>query len=177
MINISELRIGNFCIANIKSSDSSSAKETSELSALDKIRAQIRRNNNQTIYQIVSINKIDGIGVLDLSTQEVSEVQSEDIDPIRLSPNLLRSCGFKEKTFTSNDLFEKYLTIDGIVPIRISEYKEQTRFAVYVFDKNTSSNTFLCEISYLHQLQNLYFELTRNDLVVDLNFEKQPALN
>jgi len=177
MINISELRIGNFCFANKKSSDSSSAKESSKLSALDKIRAQIGRSRDQTIYQIVSINKVHGIEILDLPTQEVSAVQSEDVNPIQLNANLLRSCGFKERTFTSNELFEKYLTIDGVVPVRISEYKQQTHFAVYVFDKHTSSNTFLREINYLHQLQNLYFELTGNDLVVDLNFEKQSVLN
>ena len=172
MINIPELRIGNFCLASKKSSEISLINESNKLSALDKIRAHIS-GKDKTVYQVFSLNKSGSIEVLNLFTKEVVTVQAEEIYPIRLTSKILSDCGFKEKTFTSNDWVEKYLTIDENVPIRISEYRQQTCFAIYVFDKKTISNAFLREIRYLHQLQNLYFELTAHNLEVELNHEKE----
>ena len=175
MINIAQLRIGNFCYANKKSGESDFSNALGRLSALDKIRAQVRRRD-KIIYQVASINRTDTIELSNSFNEDILTIQTEEIYPIELNPDILHNCGFKEKTFTSKDWNEKYLTIEGDIPIRVSEFVQHSHYPIYVFDKQTQSNTFLRNINYLHQLQNLYFELTGRNLKVDISFMKESPI-
>lgn len=167
MINIIEFRIGNYCHIKRNIKESNMGAESSKFSALDKIRAAYNNNIDGTLYQIISINKNEQFEVSNPLNNEIQKCFSKEIHPVKLNPVLIRECGFKEKTLTPGDLTQKFLTLDEIVPIRISEYRDKTHFSIYVFDKHTNRNTYLRDISYLHQFQNLYFELTGK--VVEIN--------
>ena len=159
MIKIIELRVGNYCHVK-KNVESSGDVEGSKLSAIDKIRKYYNSNNSKPVCQILSIKGIGEIEVFNTLSSQDETYTFEEIYPVRLDSKIIRDCGFHEKTFTVEDLTSKFLTIDGVVPIRISEYREGTHFSVYVFDKHSQQNTYLRDVIYLHQLQNLYFALS-----------------
>ena len=168
MINVTELRIGNFFYQVKKQREFNSGDA---LSALDRIRSQVHGFDSEIIYRVTSINRSGEIEVI-VPNEETIKLQANELYPVSLTSELLRECGFRDKTLNSNDWNEKYLTIGGSIPIRISEYRAGTHFSIYVFDKNTNSNTFLRDLNYLHELQNIYFELTGQDLEIDLSSTK-----
>lgn len=82
----------------------------------------------------------------------------DETKPIELTEEILLKCGFKKEVFTLN---MSYSTVNP--------YFELTRrhFSVSkVYEKNV--RFWGNEIKYLHQLQNLYFALTNEELNVKL---------
>jgi hypothetical protein len=147
----------------------------SKISALDKIREVYTHYKGQIIYQIHSIIRDVGVEVISTISEEKFKFSFGEIHPIKITSEILYQCGFKEKTITTKDWKGKFLTMEGFVPIRISQYRANTHFSIYVFDKQTESNAFLRVLDYLHQLQNIYFELSGREMTVKLPFENNVA--
>jgi hypothetical protein len=175
MINVIEFRIGNYCHARKEVKTINLGGQLSKTSALDKIRAAVKDTREETIYQVASINRKHEIELSSPVNEDILKFLPEEIFPVKLTTSLLRECGFMEKTFNTKDLVEKYLTIEGFIPIRVSEYRERTHFSVYVFDKHTEANTFLRDLKYLHQLQNIYFELSGKALEINPSLSNESA--
>ena len=76
----------------------------------------------------------------------------EDFYPIPLTPEILEKCGFEKSSFTQ--WRDNYFTLTDI----------DTK---YLFCKSESIEV-IATIQYLHQLQNLYFALTGNELNINL---------
>lgn len=89
-----------------------------------------------------------------------------DFEPIPLTPEILEKCGFKKRRD------EEYLfSIDLDKHISIVVNKDNF-FPMLLQDAEFSGgelNVYSCNlINYLHQLQNLYFALTGQELEVNL---------
>lgn len=85
----------------------------------------------------------------------------EKLIPIPVTEELLLKCGFtKLKWITESNVFEH-----GDINCRLDENGLQ----VFGADFNN-----LKPLKYLHELQNLYFDLTERELQVHLNANKKP---
>lgn len=105
------------------------------------------------------------------------ETDGDIIEPIQLTPDILSKCGFEERL------------INGIIPhwfILCAPQRYRKQFELFFrFGSYTSTPPNVCDeqgwspyndsgdrhsfdIKYLHQLQNLYFALTGEDLDVKL---------
>ena len=71
------------------------------------------------------------------------------IKPILLSKKWLLFFGFKKEK-------EKYYLTETSFNVRKTQYN--------YFSLKLGLNTYICEIKYVHQLQNLYFDLTKKEL-------------
>lgn len=107
-------------------------------------------------YQWDGEGKFLQIGVEQLSKMLIGTTR---IKPIQLTEEILLKCGFKLYPSGSYciDLFDKdnYLAID---------IKYNKGF-IYI---NVDDTSLKIESKYLHQLQNLYFALTNNELNIEL---------
>jgi hypothetical protein len=77
-------------------------------------------------------------------------VKPESFNPIPLTPEILEKCGFEK------DIDDMYLETKHILFVSYNDDE-------FVHCKNTALDT-LVSIKYLHQLQNLYFALTGEEL-------------
>ena len=83
-----------------------------------------------------------------------------DLIPILLTEKILLQCGFyKENNYTSNDnVFVKEIRFPSFFTI----VEEEKGYKLCDADIYTN-------IIYLHELQNLYFALTKKELPIDIN--------
>ena len=90
-------------------------------------------------------------------------VMAENLKPIPLSPEIIEKCGF-EKHKNSNDYWTIWYLKNGwrIQQAHNSEVSASVRSGLFYY-----SDDFV-EVEYLHQLQNLYFALTGEELEVNL---------
>lgn len=80
--------------------------------------------------------------------------------PIPLTPEILKKCGFdKWKGFK---VFEYQLPNEERIVI------DQDEVALVGIDAPTDSQVFHCTAKYLHQLQNLFYTLTGEELEIEL---------
>jgi hypothetical protein len=84
-----------------------------------------------------------------------------DISPIPLTPELLEKCGFEKG---ANSI---YITEDEKWFIYFNEYR------IWLQTERQGDSEYICErmeikIQYLHQLQNLYFSLVGEELIINL---------
>ena len=86
----------------------------------------------------------------------INRFQLEDYEPIPLSPEILEKCGFNKKTYGGAGLFY----VNGLV--HISEYLNYLNCDPYGSVENSVS------VQYLHQLQNLFYVLTGQELEIKL---------
>lgn len=82
----------------------------------------------------------------------------EDIEPIELTPEILEKCGFKYETKDKNHFVK-----DQGKQLYVSIYLGDGDYQPQICDDGIMSIT-LQPILYLHQLQNLYFALTGEEL-------------
>lgn len=88
-------------------------------------------------------------------------MDANEFKPIKITEEILLKCGFERVGFGRIECFEFVGYRLGIWDIYSLEN------GVFSIAKNTSE-TILCDLKYLHQLQNLYFSLTGNELNVQL---------
>lgn len=106
--------------------------------------------------KVFTINEL-GLEVQDNSGW-IDYINSENLKPIEITEEILLKCGFKKidhhrfKIIPSE--FEFYYTISV----------HDNCFRIYVGDSIICANV----IFYLHQLQNLYFTLTNQELEINL---------
>jgi hypothetical protein len=86
------------------------------------------------------------------------------LEPIPLTPELLEKCGFVR----SQDEDENSLTlVNGRKTFKWVEGNDDDYFLIYQTDCGLDYNTAF-ELEHLHQLQNLYFALTGEELEINL---------
>ena len=100
-----------------------------------------------------------GIRAQNSNTDYNCKFRTGDIKPIQLTEDILLKCGFDE----IKDSDYKY---------RVFEIKDWGKIKLVNGILETAEYYFLdglnYEIKYLHQLQNLYFSLTNNELTITL---------
>lgn len=91
-------------------------------------------------------------------TADHNENEIEDIEPIPLKEDILLKCRFVKQNsmcFTLNDFFISYYSDDN----------NKVYLDRFIYNVLNFSNESEIEIKYLHQLQNLYFALTNQELI------------
>lgn len=83
----------------------------------------------------------------------------EDLQPIPLTEELLLKCGFNVECYEFQIKEQLLLTIEDFWIL----YNTRTNFYVVIF-----FNKAFKQIEYMHQLQNIYFDLTGKELEVKL---------
>lgn len=84
-----------------------------------------------------------------------------ELEPIELSEEILLKCGFDKEVVDYNGFSVINFKLNGWLPFLKEMKLQQCKwYKVY--------NVADCHISYLHQLQNLYFALTGKELKIEL---------
>lgn len=107
----------------------------------------INPRHNDKVLKIESIGDNESVNVF------FREYKLSEIEPIPLTEEILLKFGFKkEKTTYINDY---YIFINGVWNIK---FKREGYCSFITF------GCFLTDIKYVHELQNLYFALTKEEL-------------
>ncbi|MCE5225881.1 MAG: hypothetical protein LLG05_08460 [Porphyromonadaceae bacterium] len=110
----------------------------------------------------VKLIKSNQINIHQIDNKGFGTVLPEELQPIPLTPELLEKCGFK-----SNHPTYYYIPIeDNCLHVYYSNN------GLYGYNVKYM-HAYLGEIKYLHQLQNLYFALTGEELEIDLKTLQQ----
>jgi hypothetical protein len=116
--------------------------------------------------------------VVDFHTQEIKGDHIGDIDPIPLTPEWLERCGFVKLVHLGRN--EYSLWIDEVLTIEtlfiLNNRTEEIVVRIVTTNENDDENIPLgafvtyknVNCKYLHQLQNLYFALTGEELQIKL---------
>lgn len=101
--------------------------------------------------------------IVALSQIEIAGKIAIDISPIPLTPEILEKAGFENEMAEYNDfnIVSNFYNAECGINITLHDDGE------YCFEFGDQGN--MTVIQYLHQLQNLYFALTGQELTIDLN--------
>jgi hypothetical protein len=142
-LQASELRAGNIIQFDDGSADTV------------KVKYLFENENGWFVYW----NKIKG-----LSSFDQGDSLLVDFVPIPLTPEILEKAGFKDDIIRGEDCLILIIT-NGIAKCELIFFQQNTSGAVSLFHEREiiSGNAY-----YLHQLQNLYFALTGEELPLNL---------
>lgn len=117
---------------------------------------ELRLNNwvySLQIGEYVQISSIDSEFVTLKAHVMFDHVYADMIEPIPLTEEILLKCGFDKflKGIKCSDIYDTY---------RLGFFQIENHYGIYVFHG--------VEIKHLHQLQNLYFALTGEELKIEL---------
>jgi hypothetical protein len=99
---------------------------------------------------------IDGYAIQQID--EAGDVFDSGFRPIPLTPEILEKCGFEYRENNYNKFYRKAIEQASL---KIMVHSERFYFSPFEMNYET-------ELKYLHQLQNLYFALTGNELEINL---------
>jgi hypothetical protein len=110
-----------------------------------------------------TIPKFLPIEVYSLGDYGINELTEDSFEPIPLTPEILEKCGFENL-----DIHDWILKTIFIEDNGLGEGGEE--WSVHVWNEFYQEHMMLPNyIYYLHQLQNLYFALTGEELNINLN--------
>lgn len=126
---------------------------------------ELRIGNLVTGYPINSINKIISIreniiGNIPIKSRGEYLYPVEDASGIELTEEWLLKAGFKNIKLEKNQSF--YRRQNDNLNLLIEEFLEKGQWRAKI------GFCFLAKIEYVHQLQNLYFVLTNEELIFNL---------
>ena len=130
------------------------------------IKVNELRVGNLVIYtqdnDELPVLKIDGDSkriFLDLLLGVNMEVREQDIDPIPLTPKWLEKCRFEQRGKSSDYKYGRYWVIDDF------EIVESDQGGYLLFGSEWPLGK---SFNHVHQLQNIYFALTGEELTIKL---------
>ena len=100
-------------------------------------------------------------GVTSSINFEWCPISSTSLNPIPLTKQVLVDCGFEKHFYENSDLF--FLRINTLTHGNISAYSNQKGFFIDL-GTTTGYHFGTTNVKNLHQLQNLYFALTGQEL-------------
>lgn len=109
------------------------------------------------IRTVTSINKEGYLNVKSKGIENIKSQLLKSFEPIPLTEEILLKCGFDKYSDHSNEI--TYLSKDSGYFIQV--YDNSVYFGLNYED-------YRKEVKYLHQLQNLYFALTGQELEINL---------
>jgi hypothetical protein len=116
-----------------------------------------------TLLKVVDINE-SGFATYVIDRSKYPMTDGWQAQPIPLTPELLEKCGFVR----SQDEDENSLTlVNGRKTFKWVEGNDGDYFLIYQTDCGLDYNTAF-ELEHLHELQNLYFPLTGEELEINL---------
>lgn len=108
------------------------------------------------VFKLDTVQEIHSLTWLRKNVHYIKQLSLDDLKPIPLTPEILERCGFIKCINADDDvLFKKqYFEIEYM------EFFSEEKNGFY-YNNNMPHET---HIRYLHQLQNLYFALTGEEL-------------
>lgn len=149
MIKANELRLGNYFHPN-------------------SISNGIRIPSTAIWYKVGAINNFGEIEVNDPHRKETLVFSTKEIDPIPLTPEILEKSGFKNQ-------YEHYWIKDKELLLTLDKFWWWTNYWTPDDEFGIEALVPYKEISYVHQLQNLYFSLTGQELSIKEPSKTIPA--
>jgi len=125
----------------------------------------IIRSTNGSFKLIVCEKKQSGVSIF-----ESVLIESIELKPIPLTEEILLKCGFERVTYNSEETGygTEYVFIrGGYAGFRI-EYCDDFSAAIMGNENDQGVTPNVDVLCYLHQLQNLYFALTNEELKIEL---------
>ena len=114
---------------------------------------ELRLHNH--VLHLGTIREVTAVRPISVQLDDIYAVNNE-IDPIELTPEILKKCGFELSGARLNEI-----QITELNEIQITEFEEGYILVIY------SEYEYGKKIKYLHQLQNLYFALTGQELTIE----------
>jgi hypothetical protein len=108
---------------------------------------------------IARVQTIKGLGSLSVDGGR-SDISLRHVDPIPLTPEILQKCGMTKDNYWENCYL--FTENEGMFSF---EWKND---ALVMYVGNTLEYESGPDVKYLHQLQNLYFALTGEELNIEL---------
>lgn len=177
MIQAHELRIGNWVLENTYNYNFN-------------VRPSTQTLTKQTPIKVEDVNTYDveGVNLRLYYEGEKEYVSFGSIDPIPLTPEILEACGFAKYVRTNTDeCSDNFSDWDAVLQYKdgkVQGYevwigkaidlglKDGKHYLIHTgasYDEQTVIyNKYKMNIAYLHQLQNLCFALTGQELEVNL---------
>lgn len=141
MVDPRELRIGNY-IYNLSSGSSEFA-------------------------QVIGID-VEGYLMLQNKEDEYNSFCDEDIHPIPLTEDILMKCGFKRKeNFCNRDHFCLYYNHFYIDVFHVNHTIQKYIWNIHI-DDESFMNVGYGHFDYVHELQNLFYDLCKTPLDIKL---------
>jgi len=104
--------------------------------------------------------KVNTISDCDINTGQMNYGMLSEIESIPLTPEILEACGFKRKTSSNRIQFVNDKMFGYLMPYGNGEYVLWDLEDQFITDETL-------RLTCLHQLQNLYFALTGDELMID----------
>lgn len=96
------------------------------------------------------------------------EFYYSELAPVSLSISILEKCGFKEEKDNNFWHCSDTYTFFYVKGMWISRHKQSGEFFLYNVSEDDFYSSNFPQIEHLHRLQNLYYSLTREDLIINL---------
>lgn len=88
-------------------------------------------------------------------------INVEELEPIKLTEDILNSCKLNKDYVGARLLSDKIIVYPDII-------KMSDEYMVLFSAELNIKSTFLFKIKYLHELQNVYYDINKKELEVDL---------
>jgi len=150
------------------------------------IQSNELRIGNYVIFSedstILMVGEISEKGLVVQNEEETTWIEIENFDPIPLTEGILLKCGFeveKSADIYEYDIYSIQISNNRSLcyckhPLKNSTTGEKTTDDAWWFDDyfgpsfTNFGDDFWCKIKHLHQLQNLYYALTGEELNIEL---------
>ncbi|WP_321437191.1 hypothetical protein [uncultured Bacteroides sp.] len=103
---------------------------------------------------------------------DVWEIDEKDLRPIPLTEKILLKCGFKKEhnlDDTSEFIIDDFSVQRESYKNEKGKFSNQFRIWVQHLNENGWRKPLSLELKYVHQLQNIYFDLTGKELEISIN--------
>jgi len=178
MIDPKELRISNYVEFTPDPDPEASIQETyKDLEVLQKkgfntyMKRMLKRDNTTHVYW-AEINELSNFNIKVKIEDVILNTDISCISPIPLTEEWLLKCGFmiQDNTQSDKEYLKKYSSGRTVLNYKLvitkSCYKDSGEYRLFVI--GNVSDGEICNIKYLHQLQNIYFALAGTELEVEL---------
>ncbi len=122
----------------------------------------VTEDYSNSVYKIVNINS-EGFEYVDMhhiNFKAIGRYELKGLKPIPVTEQVLIDCGFEKLN-------------DSICKIAINNTIYLWYFGIMGYHDKSGGIVYLCDCKHLHQLQNLYFALTNQELIYNPNGNKE----
>lgn len=120
----------------------------------------LKSSDSSKLINVFHIDEDDDRG-------RINYIGVNNYQPVELTPEILEAAGFG---YNGNDKCFGYVNETEEILIELGDYYEDDGRAVFYYNlPDTDNSTCIAYCKYLHQLQNLYFALTGQELQIDAN--------
>jgi hypothetical protein len=137
------------------------------------LKASDLRIGNWVSYGEGKFKQVDFSTLIEVSQQSLADYNNygRSIEPIPLTPEILLKSGFENRVVDFN-IYELFIKQNKNFRLSFYDWDNEPEGLSYVYESDSPNDyesvPTLADIKYLHQLQNLFFALTGEELPINL---------